>query len=160
MIKTATPSVTQDSPKSADYAGEPAVVKQVTAAKVPTGESKVNQVTPGENVAQVKQSSAESTETISAESIHKELIDIDKRLKAWQDRVNELLNDPNNADKIVNLLNSIQYMVNRKAELNILARQFVTSSNGYSFQDHQSILHAGSVRRKDTEALRIIERSR
>jgi len=160
MIKTATPSVTQDAAKEAEYTSESSgTMKQASApSRVQSAETKVTQVTTKESRVQFKQSSADASEAMNAEIIQEELKEINLRLKAWQDRVDELLNDPNNADKIVNLLNSIQYMVNRRAELNIIQRQYMSSTNGYAFQDNQSILHAGSVRRKDTEALKIIER--
>jgi len=160
MIKTATSSIPQDSDKSAEFTGESSGnTKQAAGpSRETSAEGKGTQVTSREERALTKQLSPDTGEVQSAKSIHEDLREIDQKLKAWQERVNELLSDPNNADKIANLLNSIQYMINRRAELSILLRQFVPSSNGYDFQDNQSILRAGSVRRKDKDALIIIER--
>jgi hypothetical protein len=154
MIKTATPPVTQGSePEQSDY---PQTSKSATKQTAVSAEN-------------IKQQSVQASPDTQSDydpivqppiydDVVKELAEREKQYMQWQERLNELMKDPNNADRVVNFLTGLQFLKNKIAELKSQQNMMAVSSNGYTFQDNQTVLQTGSVRRKDKEALRIIQR--
>jgi hypothetical protein len=164
MIKTATQTTQQEiNPETADYKETPGVSKenlreqtgnfkeQSTIAREPAGNSK-------EQMAIAREKDLKAADIPSYQEVQKELEEKRKQLITWQNKLDELMYDPNNADKVVNYLNGLQFLKNKIAELQSQLQMMSVSTNGYSFQDNQSVLHAGSVRRKDKDALSDIKR--
>ncbi len=156
MIKTATPSVQQDaSTEKSGYSKDVESSTRQSGSKELTVKQSPSAKDQG---VVIEQYTTQATISPSYSQLLQELEEKKNLLQVWEEKLNEYMRDPNNADKVVNYLTSLQYLRNKVSELSSQLGIMSVSSNGFSFQDNQSVLQSSSVRRKDKEALRDINR--